>query len=89
MHYYLVVEAVAPGGRVLNVPVTSIETQKTENVTKWAQRVDKATFDRIAAEKQGSGGIITNDILGHKARGELDANWSTPLPGGALTEWDN
>lgn len=88
-HYYLVVEAVAPGGRVLNVPVTSIETQKTEQVSKWAQRVDKETFDRVAAEKQGSGGIITNDVLGHKSRGELEPDWATALPGGALTEWDD
>lgn len=89
MHYYIVVEAVAPGGQVLRVPVTSIETQKTESVAKWAQRVDKATFDRIGAEKAGGGGIIANDILGHKARGELEPRWDAPLPGGALTEWDD
>jgi hypothetical protein len=87
MHYYLVVEAVAPGGQVLNVPVTSIETQKTENVTKWAQRVSKETFDRTAAEKAGSGGIITNDILGHKARGELELRFDVATPGGAITKW--
>jgi hypothetical protein len=89
MHYYLVVEAVAPGGRILKVPVTSLETQKTNEVSKWAQRVDKETFDKIAAEKSASGGIITNDILGHKARGELDPRWDTPVPGGALTDWDD
>jgi hypothetical protein len=89
MHYYIVVEAVAPGGQVLRVPITNIETQETDNVTKWAQRVDKATFDRIGAEKAGGGGIVTNDILGHKARGELEPRWDTPMPGGALTEWDD
>jgi hypothetical protein len=51
--------------------------------------VDKATFDRIGAEKAGGGGIVTNDILGHKARGELEPRWDTPMPGGALTEWDD
>ncbi len=89
MHYYLVVEAVAPGGRVLKVPVTSIENQKTKDVSKWAQRVNKETYDRMAAEKSASGGIITNDILGHKARGELEPRWDTPVPGGALTDWDD
>ncbi len=87
MHYYLVVEAVAPGGQVLRVPITSIETQKTENVTKWAQRVSKETFDKAAAEKAASGGIISNDILGHKARGELEPRFDAPAPGGAITEW--
>ncbi len=88
MNYYLVVEAVAPGGAVLNVPVTSIETQKTEDVTIWAQRVAKDTFDKVAAEKTSSG-LITNDVLGHKERGELDPKFDIPVPGGAITDWDN
>lgn len=89
LHYYLIVEAIAPGGRVLKVPITSIETQTTKDVTKWAQRVDKVTFDKMVSEKTSSGGIITNDILGHKARGELEPRWDAPLPGGALTDWDD
>ncbi len=87
MNYYLVVEAVAPGGRVLMLPVTSIETQKTERVSMWAQRVARETFDKVAAEKTGSG-LITNDVLGHKARGELEPRFETPVPGGAITDWD-
>jgi len=86
MNYYLVVEAVAPGGRVLNVPIRSVEEQTTENVSMWAQRVDKATFDRVAAEKASSG-MVVNDILGRKVRGELDPQFDTPMPGGAITEW--
>jgi hypothetical protein len=85
-NYYLVVEAVAPGGRVLAVPVTSIETQKTERVNIWAQRVAKETFDRVAEEKSASG-VITNDILGRKARGELDPRFDMATPGGAITQW--
>lgn len=86
MNYYLVVEAVAPGGRVLKVPIRSVEEQTTESVSMWAQRVDKATFDRVAAEKQ-SNGMVVNDILGRKARGELEPAFDTPVPGGAITEW--
>ncbi|HEX5007243.1 MAG TPA: DUF6384 family protein [Hyphomonadaceae bacterium] len=89
MNYYLVVEAVAPGGRILTVPITSIETQKTERVNIWAQRVAKDTFDKTAAEKSGAGGVITNDILGHKARGELEPRFDVPVPGGAITKWDD
>jgi len=47
MNDYLVVEAVAPGGRVLSVPISSVETQKPERVNIWAQRVAKPTFDRV------------------------------------------
>ncbi len=86
MNYYLVVEAVAPGGRVLKVPIRSVEEQTTESVSLWAQRVDKATFDRVAAEKQSSG-MVVNDILGRKMRGVLEPQFDTPVPGGAITEW--
>ena len=89
MNYYIIVEPVAPGGRILKVPVTSIEDQKTETVSKWAQRVSKETFDRLGAEKAETGGIITDDILGHKARGELEPRFNEPTPGGAITDWEN
>jgi hypothetical protein len=85
-NYYLVVEAVAPGGRVLTMPITSEETNKTERVTQWGQRVAKDTWDRIAAEKSGTG-IISNDILGHKARGQLEPSYDAPTPDGAILEW--
>lgn len=88
MSYYIVVEPVAPGGRILKVPITSIETQKTERVSIWAQRVYKETSDRIAAEKAASG-VVSNDILGHKTRGELKPTFDDPSPGGAITNWDD
>ena len=86
MNYYLVVEAVAPGGRVLKVPIENVETQKTDTVSMWAQRVEKPTFDRVAAEKAASG-MVVNDILGRKVRGELEPQFDEPVPGGAITEW--
>ncbi len=86
MNYYLVVEPVAPGGRVLSVPIRNVETQKTENVTKWAQRVAKETSDRVGAEKSATG-MVVNDILGRKVRGELEPRFDQPVPGGAITKW--
>jgi len=86
MNYYLVVEAVAPGGRVLSVPISSVETQKTDRVNIWAQRVEKSTFDRVGAEKASSG-MVVNDILGHKTAGELTPRFDEPVPGGAITKW--
>lgn len=88
MSHYIVVEPVAPGGRILKVPITSIETQKTDRVSIWAQRVNKETSDRIAEEKASSG-VVTNDILGHKSRGELQPKFDDPSPGGAITNWDD
>ena len=68
------------------MPIRSVEEQTTESVSMWAQRVDKATFDRVAAEKQSSG-MVVNDILGRKTRGELEPQFDEPVPGGAITEW--
>ena len=87
-NYYLVVEAVAPGGKVLTVPVVNEETQKTEHVSKWAQRVTKDVWDKVAEEKAQTH-IIVNDILGHKARGELNPKYDVETPGGAITKWDS
>ena len=88
MSYYLVVEPVAPGGRVLKVPIYNIETEKTDRVSIWAQRVNKDTLDRVAAEKAASG-VVVNDVLGRKARGELSPVFDEPVPGGAITNWDD
>ncbi|MDZ4761097.1 MAG: DUF6384 family protein [Alphaproteobacteria bacterium] len=85
-NYYLVVEPVAPGGRVIEVPIVSEETQKSERVDKWAQRVEKAVFDKVAADKAPDQ-IIQNDILGYKARGVLEPTFDVPAPGGAITQW--
>jgi hypothetical protein len=85
-NYYLVVEAVAPGGRVLKVPVVNEETQKPERVTKWAQRVTQDVFDKVAEDKAPDQ-IIQNDVLGYKARGKLVPDFTVPVPGGAITSW--
>ena len=86
INYYLVVEAVAPGGRVLSVPVDSVETDKIERVNIWGQRVSEATFNRVRDEKRSTG-LVTNDILGSKVRGELSPRFDDPVPGGAITKW--
>lgn len=88
LNYYLVVEAVTFEGNVLGVLVENIETQKIERVNIWAQRVNKDTFDRIAAEKAANGKVV-NDIFGRKTRGELNPVFDEPVPGGAITNWDD
>lgn len=87
-NYYLVVEAVALDGRVLPVSVASIETQKTDRVTIWAQRVHREKYDRVRTEKAAKG-MIVDSILGHKTRGELNPVFDEPVPGGAITDWDD
>jgi hypothetical protein len=42
----------------------------------------------VSAEKAASG-LVTNDILGMKVRGELEPRFDAPVPGGAITNWDD
>ncbi len=85
-NYYLVVEPVAAGGKVLTVPIENEETQKIERASKWAQRVTREEFDTVAAEKAKTQ-IIVNDIIGYKTRGELQPKYDVETPGGAITKW--
>jgi hypothetical protein len=85
-NYYIVVEPVAPGGEVLEVPVLNEEDQQLRRVRKYAQRVSEQTFNRVAEDKAPDQ-IVQNDILGVKSRGVLEPVFDTPAPGGAITEW--
>ena len=85
-NYYLVVEAVPPNGRALELPILNEETQRTSNVRAWGLRVDQATYDRAVADKQDDG-IIQNSLVGRKRRGVLEREYTVPTTGAAITEW--
>jgi hypothetical protein len=87
-NYYLVVEAVAPNGEALRLPITSEEDQSTRNVRAWGLRVDEATFERAVADKQDDG-IIQNNVVGRKRRGTLEREYTVPTTGAAITEWED
>ena len=85
-NYYLIVEAVGADGKALPREILNEENQVKKTVTLWGQRVPQATYDRVAADKQDDG-IIQNDRLGEKRRGEIDVRWTLPVETGAITEW--
>ena len=85
-NYYLIVEAVAPDGSRLEIPIESEETGKTAEVSRWGQRVSEAAFDRARRDKSDDG-IIQNDTIGEKRRGELEPAFTLPVENGAITEW--
>lgn len=85
-NYYLVVEAIGADGKAMPREIVNEENQVKKTVTIWGQRVPQATYDRVAADKADDG-IIENDRLGEKRRGELDVRWSLPVEAGAITEW--
>jgi hypothetical protein len=85
-NYYVIVEAVAPDGSLLSLPVTSEENGRTASVTKWGVRVPAATFNAVRRDKEDDG-IVENNILGEKKRGALDPVFTMRVQGGAITEW--
>jgi hypothetical protein len=85
-NYYLIVEAVSPSGRILEVPVTSEEDGVTRLVTMWGVRVSEDTFEAVAADKRDDG-IIQDDIIGTKPAGQLQPEYVIAVAGGAITQW--
>lgn len=86
MNYYLIVEAIGRDGRAQPRPITSEEDGTTQTVTKWGVRVPESLYRQVEADKRDDG-IVQNNILGRKPRGQIDPVWREPLPGGAITTW--
>jgi hypothetical protein len=63
------------------------ETGKAETVTRWGVRVPETFFDTIRRDKQDNG-IIEQNPIGQKLRGELEPRYGFPKEGGAITSWD-
>lgn len=85
-NHYLIVEAIAPDGETLTLPIRSEEDGRVRSVARFGLRVDEATFQRVAEDKRDDG-IIQNDIVGVKRRGELDPDYRIETTGAAITDW--
>jgi hypothetical protein len=85
-NYYLIVEAVDPSGRLVEVPVTSEEDRRSDRVSRWGQRVSEAVFNDVAADK-GDDQIVQNSVIGQKMAGYISPQYSVETPGGAILEW--
>jgi Family of unknown function (DUF6384) len=83
---YLIVEAIAPGGRVLPRTIRNEETGATSIVEKWGVRVSDEVFQKVLADKRDDG-IIEKNLVGQKKRGYLDVDYLMPVLGGAITKW--
>lgn len=85
-NHYLIVEAVDPLGRLVEVPVTSEEDQRPERVSRWGQRVSEAVFNDVATDK-GDDQILQNPVIGLKMAGYISPQYKVETPGGAILEW--
>ncbi len=84
-NYYLIVKAVDPTGREVETRIQSEENGDVARVRRWGQRVDEATFNRVAADKQDDQ-IIQKPVIGRKQDGRLSPLFDVTTPGGAIDE---
>jgi hypothetical protein len=85
-NYYIIVEAVAPDGSLLTLPIASEEDSQVHNVKQWGLRVDAAVFEQIGNDK-GDDGIIAQNRFGVKKRGYLYPQYLIRTTGRAITQW--
>lgn len=85
-NYYLIVEAVDARGNVLPRQVRNEEDGQLRTVRQWGIRVEQATFDAVAADKQDDG-IVQDYVVGRKAAGRLEPEYVVPTTGATITEW--
>jgi hypothetical protein len=85
-NYYLIVEAVAPDGRKIALPIRNEETGQTETVTKFGVRVPEAVFEAVRRDKQDDG-IVQKNLFGVRKRGSLGIDYRMPFEGGYITRW--
>ena len=85
-NFYLVVEAIGDDGEHVTQMIKNEETGKRERVKTWAVRVDRPVLVSVKEDKDDDG-IIQNNIVGRKLRGELEPHWTIAVQGGAITRW--
>lgn len=85
-NYYIIVEAIAPDGKKLSLPIRNEENGATETVAKFGVRVPREVFDAVARDKQDDG-IVQRNVFGIKRRGRLATEYQMPFEGGFITKW--
>jgi hypothetical protein len=85
-NHYLIVEAIAPDGRRLALPIRNEETGETQTVTQFGVRVPQEMFERIARDKRDDG-IVQFNRFAVKRRGTLAVDYLMPFEGGMITQW--
>jgi hypothetical protein len=85
-NYYVVVEAIAPNGSALSLPILNEENNETETVALWGIRVPETVYRAVEADKTDDG-IIQRNIVGLKEFGYLDPSYLIQVLGGAVTRW--
>jgi Family of unknown function (DUF6384) len=85
-NYYLIVEAIAPDGRKLSLPIRNEETGETATVTRFGVRVPEEVYETVRRDKTDDG-IVQRSRFGIKRRGTLAVDYQMLFEGGFITKW--
>lgn len=85
-NYYVIVEAFDATGRKLSLPIYNEETRKLDTVDVFGVRTTQQVVERVGADRRDDG-IIQNNRVGEKKRGELDVVYTIPVENGMITQW--
>ncbi len=85
-NYYLMVEAIAPDGRKLSLPIRNEENGVTETVAIFGVRVSREIYEAVAQDRLDDG-IVQRNQFGVKRRGKLAIEYQMPFDGGFITKW--
>jgi len=83
---YLIVEAVAPDGGILTLPVANGEAKAPQPVARWGIAVNPDVYLAVDQDLKADG-RIDDAALGVKRRGEPDVEFLKPVLGKTITEW--
>jgi hypothetical protein len=84
--YFVVVDAIDPSGKPVQLPIRNDETNQTENVSRFAVRVPSETFDAVRNDKARNG-IVQNARMAEKRRGFMEPEFRMAVLEGRITRW--
>jgi hypothetical protein len=84
--YFIVVDALDPSGKPVELKIRNDETNTTETVSRFAVRVPSETFDAVRNDKARNG-IVQNARMAEKRRGFLEPEFRMPVLEGRITRW--
>jgi hypothetical protein len=92
-NYYVVVEARDSAGNAVTQPIRNSETGRIEQVTRWAEEVPQAAWQKVRDTKANES-LMRDTLFSTKSRGELQPtikmvtpSGSPITPGNRLTQW--
>jgi hypothetical protein len=84
--YFVVVDAIDPAGKPVQLPVHNDETNRTETVSRFAVRVPFETFEAVRNDKARNG-IVQNARMAEKRRGFIEPEFRMPTLDNRITSW--